>query len=435
MGSVAAYASEVLLPHLKEERSFTFELFHRGDATRYLDLPVYPYQRLRERHRQKPFDLCFYQIEDRTESQWVRIATNLLPGITWFHDLYFTSHGPEPILNSAWQELRRRFDDPQHPWPERGGEFPQVAPIGAREATFSFLPLFSSERDSSEYHRLIEHPLSESCRENGAQFQPPEITASYLPLPVRKSAFTPRERRDEVFTIAICDGARVEHRSHKVLQALQQFASDETLPESLRIRARWLIPAEDLSRAEAMLVEFDLPQVELLPELSPRRWEELVRESDIALHLRFSVFGQLHPYLGISMAQGVPVVVTRFGGGESLPPDLVYQIEPGIAEANDLHAVFRVLAGGTKPPHEEGRIRRYSEELFHEQSIADQLHHLLLHTGRSPHFQRKVARWAAFESDASRALLQEVLDEVHLEGALESAFLSSFEEVRNELGW
>src|SRR5688572_30705459 len=76
--SVAAYTSELLLPHLKN--SFELELFHEGFDP-YQDYTCFHYLRLAARHAQHPFDLVFYQIEDGLQGHMTRASIGLLPGI------------------------------------------------------------------------------------------------------------------------------------------------------------------------------------------------------------------------------------------------------------------------------------------------------------------------------------------------------------------
>ena len=424
--SLAAYTTSVLIPHLLKSGGYQVELFHRGEARTFHDLPVFPYQRLRERHAQRPYDICLYQVEDHPESQWARIACTLLPGITWFHDLYFASHGPEPILNSAWQVTKERFRDGVSPWAERGGEFEQVAPLAAREATFCLLPLFSVERDALEYRRSIDGSLS-------APFFSEKSPAYFLPMPVRESLFSlPEQRRteDAVLQIALCSGARIEQRSHKVLQALR------TLEDRLNVQVQWVVTPKERRRAEALLEEYSLKEgtVTLRWDLSPDVWAQVIAKSDVALHLRFSVFGHVQPYVGMSLARGIPTVVTRFGASEELPADIVYQIEPGVDESSQLVDVLTAIASGTAP-HKNADGRGYALELYHEQAIASQLCHLLELTSESQEYKQAMAAWKTFEGSASEALLAEVSEMLEVDPSLQDPFKGEFEKVCDEFGW
>ena len=424
--SLAAYTTSVLIPHLLKRDGYQIELFHRGEARTYCDLPVFPYQRLRERHAQHPYDICLYQIEDHPESQWARIACTLLPGITWFHDLYFASHGPEPILNSAWQVTKERFRDGITPWAERGGEFEQVAPIAAREATCCLLPLFSVERDALEYRRSIGSSLS-------TPFFSEKSPAYCMPIPVRESLFSlPEQKRDErsPLQIALCSGARIEQRSHKVLQALR------TIEDRLNVQVQWVVAPDEKGRAEALLEEYALREgaVTLRCDLSPDVWAQVIAKSDVALHLRFSVFGHVQPYVGMSLARGIPTVVTRFGASEELPANIVYQIEPGVDESSQLVDVLSAIASGTAP-HKNADGRGYAHEIYHEQAIAAQLRQLLKLASESLEYKEAMAAWKTFEGSASEALLAEVSEILQVDPSLQAPFKGEFEKVCDEFGW
>ncbi|NBW41127.1 glycosyltransferase family 1 protein [bacterium] len=424
--SLAAYTTGVLIPHLMKWDDISIELFHRGEAGTCLDLPVFPYQRLRERHAQHPYDICLYQVEDHPESQWARIACTLMPGITWFHDLYFASHGPEPILNSAWQVTKERFLNGSASWAERGGEFEQVAPIAAREATFCLLPLFSVERDALEYRRAIGGSLA-------APFCSEKSPAYFLPLPVRDELFSAAPRDDEVgkrLRIALHSGARIEQRSHQVLQALR------VVQPALDFEVHWVVSPDEKSRAEALLEEFDLREgaVTLESELSPTVWAAVLEKSDVAIHPRFSVFGHVQPYVGMSLARGVPTIVTRFGASEELPAELVYQIEPGVEEPKQIAQVLTAISSGDAP-HNAVRGQEYAREMYHEGAIATQLVSLLKSTIGSGEYQNACSAWNAFEKSASEDLMKEVSEMLHAEPTLQAPFESEFQKVCNEFGW
>jgi hypothetical protein len=424
--SRSAYASELLLPHLQNE-AFQIELFHNGPGGTFHGFSVYPYQRLRERHTSQPYDLTFYQVEDRPECQWSRIACTLIPGITWFHDLYFSSHGPEPILNSAWQITKARFSDSSAPWAERGGEFEQVAPLGARESTFSFIPLFSNDRDAAEFQRLVGKTIGAPYFE--------ECESYLLPLPVRGSLFEkPLKKQTARRKVAVCSGARIEDRSHKALQALLSVSGIEVV---------WVIPNGEEVRAHDLLEEFAgkgsdtgerCERLTLRSDLSPSVWEDVVAQCDLALHLRFSAFGQIQPYLAQTLAFGVPALTTRFGSSESLPSDIVYQIEPGITEARQIRAVVEALKD-VDAPHDRTRLRAFAHELYHERVVASELLSLFHRALTSEGYREAREAWHRFEDDASRSLFAEVDEELGEDDTALQPFKNYFAELCRELQW
>ncbi|MCB0330467.1 MAG: glycosyltransferase [Bdellovibrionales bacterium] len=417
--TLSAYAAEVLLPHMRRE--FEVELFHNSFEP-YRDFATFHYLRLRDRHESDPFDICLYQIEDHPEAQYVRIASALLPGVSWFHNLYFSSHGPEPILNSAWRTTQARFGNRALPWAVRRAEHEQDAPLGRREATSCLVPIFSNERDIDEYQRLI------GCSLGGDRWS--EQPSYYLPLPVSKELFarSVHSQQRSSLSVLLCGGGRIEDRSHKVLAVLRE------LPDC---HLRWVFPPDETTRVHALVEEFGLQNVSLFPELSPKKWQEHLREGDVAIHLSFSVFGQPGPYVWMSMAAGCPVLVTRFGASERIASHVVYHIPPGVEESKHVELVLHALRD-KKGVHHSEMVRGYAEEIFREEKIALELIAVLQSLSSHPLYRELLTEWREFQEEAQQALLQEVVEgSIPQELSLnESQVLQeSFSRISRELGW
>jgi hypothetical protein len=167
-----------------------------------------------------------------------------------------------------------------------------------------------------------------------------------------------------------------------------------------------MIEPTERDEAEILLSEFGVSErVSLIEGMSPQRWEDLLRSSDVALHLRSSPFGHLGPYLQLSMAAGVPAVVMRYASGEEIPQDAVFSIVPGMHETAQILGVLEALllrdpgslgvAGQLlmRSENEVALVARRTGDLF--QSVA-------------PALVGVMARWESLYANAAHALLDEV---------------------------
>ena len=385
--SVSAYTSDCLLPHLRER--FEIELFHPS-FSRYHDWPTRHYLEAASRHADLPFDVFFYQLEDSPEAAFTRIHVGLLPGVVLFHDLMFSSHGPEPILNSPWRETLKKFQDPGHPWPARGSEFEQEGPLGCREAGYAAVALFSNPASHADYRNNV-----------GTRLALPgsRVPSFYLPLPAPCRPVLEQSAAEGALRIAYCGTPRIEHRAHKLCSALCSLRAPWQL--------EWLIDEGERAQAEAIAGEFGLSQVRFHCGRSPERWARILGGCNAAVHTLFSVFGQPGPYLQLSLMAGLPVLVTRFASCESLPDNLVWKIEPGETEAAEMREVLAHLAAGGRSA-ERRCVRDFAIETFDARTVAGELARVF--ENHSEYLRMVLQRWQGLRHDAGRALLQELRD-------------------------
>lgn len=384
---VSAYCTDLVLPYLKER--FEIELFDDSSKECRDSYSAHVLNAFK-RDREAPFDIWFYQLEDDPRAQYSRVVANLMPGIVWFHDVNFRTFGPEPILNSPWQKIVERYRDRTLPWPERLDEQYQSGPFCLRECSHALVPLFSSQYGHVEYQR---HQPSRLLREEGRDLP----TSWFVPLPIKE-----RERsivsNSGSLQIAFCGSPQIDSRAHKLLQAL----SLQTFPFQLN----WLVESKEADLAQALLNEFGIEQTKLHFSRSADTWAELVQQSDVAVHTSFSVYGHLGPYLNISLGLGVPVLVSRFGEGEFLPDQVVFAIEPGDTEAFEIREVLRMLA--ERSQSETFLNREYALENFSAEVVAQDLKRVF--ELNLEHCRRAGREWRAFQLDARRSLVEEVID-------------------------
>jgi hypothetical protein len=389
--SHSAWTSGILLPILRHW--FDIELFHDSFDS-YQDYTSHHYLSATTRDAKAPFDLFVYQLEDAKCSQFCRVHAVLKPGLLWFHDYLFTSFGPEPILNSNWQHAVAQFHETASDFSERGTEWTQVGPHACREGAYALAALFSNHAQLADFRaRSQEFPRVS----NG---EPP---VSFLPIPVpgiERYNGNPTQGR-----IAWCGSPRVEHRSHKVLGALALLLSDSPKRDSWY--CTWLVDASEQELAQAEIDQYPAlkPYITLETGRSPEAWSRLLLRSDIALHPYFSVFGQLSPYIQISMQRGMPLITTAFAGTDSCPGELVFKVKAGEFESQEMaQTIGALLTGGVKVPTHQ--LAAYATELFEPRAVALGLASFIEQS--LPSASLIQSNWQEYETEARKALLTEL---------------------------
>lgn len=344
--SLAAYFSYHLLPAMRE--SAEIELFHAVMNVREeLSVPNHHFLRAMAEHARRPFDLFFYQVEDCPSAFFSRHHLGVAPGLVLFHHFRLFTPSPVALLHSPFESVIEVIHGGQeglprqHVWPE------QRDAVARRELSLAGGVLFSHHRACDEYQqfsgpRLIERPF-----------------ASFLPTPI-----TVAERGSQTsvprgpVTIGMCAAPRLEGRPHKVLAALAR------VPEA---RLLWLLGEGERAAAEEMTAEHGVAsQVELKADRSPATWQELLPHIHLASHLNFRGFLSPFPYLGISLAHGVPVVATDPGEASHISEDFAFGVRPGDHEAQELAVIFQRCA-------ERLPVRGAGDSSYTTAAVADEL--------------------------------------------------------------
>lgn len=411
---LAAYCSRLLLPELSKHH--TIELFSPSFSPRELELPHHHYLNAYKRHREEPFDVFFYQLEDTRGSRFVRSHIGLMPGIVWLHDLYFRDLGPEALHTSPWESNIKQFFNPEVPFLERGVDPHQLCPKAYRETSLAPVVLCSSQWALKEFLRMNSSRLEES---EGAHI------ASCLPVPIRRvDALS--ERSESIFRVACATVTALEGRSHKFLPALSLLDGEWSLA--------WMVPTGEEDAAHSIAREFGvLDRVNVISGRSPQVWESVVAESDVALHLHTSPFGHLGPYAHISLAYGCPVVVSWSAGGEDFPDDAVFCVAPGLHESAQIVEICRAIkARGASACGREGK--RYIESLCEVSRVAERLSEDLV--AWAPRIRPVMERWNHLLDRGRTALFDDVRDLIDAGNGLRvSPFDAIVTSAASDLGW
>lgn len=402
--TLSAYFSEELLPHLRNR--FEITLYHNSFKS-YENYNTHHYLKAFAHDAEKPFDIFFYQIENDPRLNFARAHLGLIPGITYFHNFNFTNYGPEPLLNSPYQDVVAKFNAIESSWFARDKKYKRSGPAALREAELSPVSIFSSAHSLNEYKSAVTLKLKLDERE--------ALNAFYLPYPV--SGEIEKCEPGEAFNLAFAGSVNIENRAHKVLAAISKV--DEP------IRVHWMVKPEEVGRAEEILREFNVENSELYPAHNSKAWKEILSKCDGAVHTLFSAYSHPEPFLAISLAAGVPSIVTNYGSIEYLPDNVVFKIRPGNTEALEIEGAIKAIS---HKRHELNRemMRKFAIESHDARQIANEL--AAIFENRVPYLGEIRKRWRRLEVEAKESLVQEAA------GFLENSdklLEPSFE----ELGW
>jgi len=384
--SLAAYCSGILVPLLSREHSL--ELFSDSFDTELLGVPHFHYLKAYQRHRTEPFDVFFYQLEDGKRSRFVRSSVGIMPGVTWFHDLFFQDLGPEATHTSPWERSIAQFYDPSIPFADRSVAPHQLWPRAYRELSLSPLAVFSSRWALAECKTMISDRIEP---ELGAH------RAECINIPISTSTPEALPSKDTL-RVATLAGTGHEGRAHKFLAALKALSSPWALT--------WLIDPAERAQAEVLIREFDAgSNVTLVAGRSVEQWSDTLARSHVALHLRTSSFGHLAPYLQLSLAAGRLAVVSSMAQGEDLPNEVACKVTPGISEGVQLQQILE-SARTMDITSATAAARAYVREQHSPQGIANSLSGLLRLSAGLVEFPMR--RWNGLYRDAQTALRGEV---------------------------
>ncbi len=386
--SISEYCSDLLLPILKDR--FEIETFSSSFSTPYPWIRHNHHLNAYKRHRERPFDIFFYQLEDGTRSRFTRTQIGMVPGISWIHDIFLGDLGAEATHTSPWEHTIAQFHDENLPFEPRGHLPHQLRPHAYREVSVSPVVLFDSYWGLKEFRSLVSNRIEHELGAHRAEF---------VPVPVSLRPIRPVSKKSDLLSVVTPCSPGVEGHSHKMLPALKALKQPW--------RLTWMVSAEELSRANGLIDEFDVRErVTLVEGRTTGAWERALEGADVAVHLHNSPFGHLGPYLHLSMAAGVPCVALRAAAGEELPRDAVFSIEGGMFETAQMVGIFEQLARGDLLGC--GDVgRRYIVKEAGVNSIAQKLGDLFVES--APNVAPIMERWNALYKRGWDALVQELV--------------------------
>lgn len=384
--SIASYATRAVVPHLRERFEIAF-FTERSDSS-LPGLQTDHFLNARRRHREHPFDLFVYTIEDAPSSRFVRAHLGLIPGVVWLHHAALSDLGAEAFHSSPWEYTLERFFDPTAPFNQRGNPVHPLWPFAYRERALSTLLLCSSKSGLQEL-------LSRSGRRLEAY--PGGHRSEYLPVPCAPLVAPPPFPRSSRLTIAAAARAEIKGEMHKVFLALSQLDTPWQLT--------WMIDDRDVAAAQSLIAEFNVADhTTIVQGRSPETWRSLLESHAVALHLHNSPFHAVAPYLELSLGAGRPVVVSGWFGIAEAEDTAAFRVEPGLTMGAQLLEIFKELSLANHA-NIGSAGREYAEAHLSSEVISKRLGDLLL--AHIPGWRSIVSRWDEIGTAAERLLLED----------------------------
>jgi len=419
--AVSPYTTRLLLPYLTREFDLTLCTDRVPESSPCRTIHFLDAFRA---HREHPFDIFFYQLENHISARLFRQALGLEPGIVWFHHAMLSDHGPEPILNSPFTDIVRRFSDPVDcPWPKRGKEYPQGDLFAERECALALVQLFSQERDLTVAKSRTVRGLASDSNSN----LPRQI---WLPLPVERELFSLKPlaaKSTGHLAIAFIGSPQIENRAHKILEALAGLSFDEW-------SFSWVVSKSEQAAAEELVWLAGLSdRVRFVSPYNTNSWRAELGRCDLAIHMAFSGYSNLSPYIEMSLAAAKPVLTLQHGASEFLPEEIAFQVVPGATEAQQIKLVIEEI-------HKDSGLRfnkigqDFAREHFSVDVIAAELAQSF-HYYVDEYLPPLRDRWEWLLRDAKRELLRE-LDNRTRSDVFDAILKTKLiQPVFNELGW
>lgn len=410
----AAGPSAYLTRTLIDELQGRFDIVLVSDfEDRAAAVPVVHFLRAFDMDRESPFDLWVYQLENSKATWFCRMHLAIQPGLVIFHDLLLSDYGPDPMTSTPSNELLDGYLSENQYFPSLDTFWKPEGPYAFREAAYSPVKCFTSRKDIAEWRRTMSHRPALGDK------------AWFLPYPVSPAASSrPVIREGSRLRVGFAGAPGIEQRSHVVLEALRGAAVHTELV--------WLIDPAERATAEALIKEFDVESATLVEGRNPERWQSLLVDIDITIHLHFSVFDSPGPYLPVSICSGVPTVLSEFGDALTLPRDFFFFVQPGQKEVFELREVlsqFALLSAAQRSTLCD-RLKGYGQEIHSTKIVAGELGMVIEHS--IDELSTFMERWRIYRAQARASLLGSQPLNVKSSNEWYSRYLSAAFE---EIGW
>lgn len=341
---IADYSAE-LLPELAKSAEITVFVDRPRDQTSGLPYDIQQAIHFDEIERERPFDLCLYQLGNNQYHEYVYDRALQTPGMVVLHE-----HCLHHLV--VWKTLGRGDEEGY-----RREMFYAYGRLGARLADSR------SRAISSEYqqflmplnHRLVDRSLGVVVHSRYAASQlegmSPDMPVELIPhhlsravgeveeldkLECRRSLGLP----EDAFIVCSQGFVTPPKRLPVVLAAFRRLLK-------LAPQARYVIAGEDhwKWKIAPLIEEFGLRnQVRLTGYLTERDLFRYMRASDVLVNLRYPTAGETSGILIRGLGAGLPVIVSDYGQFRDLPEDVCLRVAPGAGEEQELADRLQMLA-------------------------------------------------------------------------------------------
>ncbi len=398
--SPSAYCTSIIVPELRK-KGIIVEVYSDLISSLHHGIQTDHYLNAQKCHEKNPYDLFFHQVEDGQHAHFLRSAVGLYPGVTYFHDLYLSDLGPDPLTNSPWGFVAEVMHDSKDSqlieWPDRLKEFPRKGPFPEREFALSWGAIFSNIRmctdaknkDSSKLLATLSYPIA-----------------------------IPAELNQKSSIIALYGSPFIEDRIHKIIPALKKLSQHKII---------WAVAPKHYQIAKDRLKEFSAEYIQLIQVTRLEEWAEVVSTASVCLHLHHSVYGNLSPFIETSLVSGAHVLITEGIDESQFPTDVVFTIPAGETESQMIYETVKtVLQNPKMTPHILGKEYVVMNNNL-ETVVGD---FLALFKQSKANQENLKLRWQDVQTSARNALFAEVK-----KYQKDSVFADPFSSIYKELEW
>ena len=148
-------------------------------------------------------------------------------------------------------------------------------------------------------------------------------------------------------------------------------------------------------------------------------------QTDLAVHYLYTFYQQSHPWLSLSLSQGVFSAVFDFSESEYLPKDAVIRISPGCSEVSQLKSVISALQDSSISRNELAYI--FAKERYDVKIVSEEI--LKIFNSCKLPLVDLLARWEQLNQVGRKDLINQnlLLDESQHTEAVNKIYM--------ELGW
>lgn len=341
---------------------------NKNSQANFFGRPVFHFLRAFARHREQPFDIFFYQLEDHPACHYIDLSLELQPGVVLFHDIHLNRVGsrrsdrvlkPEDIhrLEEILTPDEKLFRD----WRGRGWDteiLDRVQHQGLEQCRLAAAALTTNGQTKRELSKLL---------------LPQSVISNVIPFPFT----TPQQSVDRATTRSalnighsdfVCGFQSerfVQDRAQLIIESfIDLLDSYNTGNLGRHTKLIWLVssPAEQ-KRAASLCRDIVLgsPLARSLSAVDADRWSpadhgiSIVSPNSSTAQIEYVAAcdcwcalssGTMHsPYLSLyaALATGVPLLTSSIGASSELPAAVSPTIEVGVGEQRTLTLLFQEL--------------------------------------------------------------------------------------------
>lgn len=403
----SAYLTRLVVPELLKDPKIEVKIYSNiSDPNTYFKLASGKTLQVHHYLSVSEYDVSFNQVEEGVGSHFLRMCVGLYPGIVFFHDLYLSDLGPDPVTNSPYTFIKKLMSSKEDTldieWPNKSQEFPRSGAFATRESALSWTACFSSARLRNDFAR------SDFGKSIPSMFIP-------YPIDIDSNDSSKNDVSSANNYLAICGTPNIEDQLYKLLAAIRMLST--SLP------IVWMVDKSYEVSAKKLIEEFRISNVNLVSEFTTDNWQKIVKDAKVCSHLHFSVYGQVSPFIEISLQAGKSILMTDFGDSDYYSKDQVFMIPPNDYQTNIIYNLLSRLMN-IDSDIQYNKESKFDFVLSNNNPQLIGLEYISMFRQIHLYLKKCSDTWSDVKARANTSLLNQVEDSVN-----------NFQRVFDEMGW